>query len=146
MRNGNAEIEAKSRPPVANPALVSVATDLRERAVRGVEAQEREVSRGRSAARTGQVVDYLFALVYVLLGIRVLLALIGARTEAGFVQFIDAVTNPLNAPFRGILPSPTAPGGYTLVLPVLFAILMYAVLHGIVKGLLRLIGQRRGYV
>jgi hypothetical protein len=45
--------------------------------------------------------------------------------------------------FRGIVESPTADDGATLALPIIIAIVAYAVLHAIIKGLLRLIAHRR---
>lgn len=48
-----------------------------------------------------------------------------------------------HAPFSGIVPSLTADGGYTLVVPILIAIVVYAILHGAIKGLLRMIAVRR---
>ncbi|MGQ0701678.1 MAG: YggT family protein [Gemmatimonadales bacterium] len=139
----NAAIEAKSRPSAAEAEVTNVAAELREKALRGVETQEREVTRSRALARVSQVIDYSFTLVYAALGIRLLLALVAARPGSGFVQFIESITDPLYAPFRGILPNLTAEDGYTLVLPVLFAIAMYAVLHLLIKGFLRLVGYRR---
>ena len=38
---------------------------------------------------------------------RFLLALMAARSTAGFVQFIVTVSNPFYAPFRGIVASPS---------------------------------------
>jgi len=61
----------------------------------------------------------------------------------GFVQFIDAVTNPFYAPFRGIVGSPTAEGGYTLVIPIIIAIIVYALLHAAINGLLRMLVHRK---
>jgi uncharacterized protein YggT (Ycf19 family) len=75
--------------------------------------------------------------------VRLLLALLAARSSAGFVQFVRAVTDPLYAPFRGIVASPTAEGGYTLALPIVIAIIVYALLHAGINGLLRLIAHRK---
>jgi uncharacterized protein YggT (Ycf19 family) len=144
----DAEIEARAdRPAPSERAEVDTAvSELRGRAVGEVVGTEREVQRGRSTARVAQFVDYGFGIIYALLGIRLILALVAARPGAAFVQWITAITDPLYAPFRGILPNLTSEGGYTLVLPVLFAILMYAVLHAAVRGLLKLIGERRTHV
>ncbi len=90
-----------------------------------------------------QVVDYIFYVAYGLLAIRLVLALLAARSGAGFVQFIRAVTDPLYAPFRGIVASPTAEGGYTLALPIVVALVVYALLHAGVNGLLRLLAHRK---
>ena len=144
----DSEIEARAdRPaPAERAEVASAASQLRDRAVHEVVGTEREVQRGRSTARVAQFVDYGFGIIYALLGIRLILALVAARPGAAFVQWITAATNPLYAPFRGILPNLNSEGGYTLVLPVLFAILMYAVLHAAVRGLLKLIGERRTHV
>lgn len=111
--------------------------------IEAVKDTEREVVRGRQAARAGQFVDFAFGAVYVLLGIRLLLSLIAARPGAAFSQWIRAITDPLLAPFKGILPNLTSTDGYTLALPVLFAIAVYGVTHLAVRGVLRLIGERR---
>ncbi|MEJ7709623.1 MAG: YggT family protein [Pyrinomonadaceae bacterium] len=66
-----------------------------------------------------------------------------ARSSAGFVQFVRSVTDPLYAPFRGIVASPTAEGGYTLALPIIVAIIVYALLHAGINGLLRLLAHRK---
>ena len=145
QRDIDTEIEARAdRPAPSERAEVEqAAAQLRDRAVHEVVGTEREVRRGRGTARVAQFVDYGFGIIYGLLGIRLILALIAARPGAAFVQWIQAVTDPLYAPFRGILPNLTSEGGYTLVLPVLFAIGMYAVLHLAVRGLLKLIGVPR---
>jgi hypothetical protein len=78
-----------------------------------------------------------------LLAIRLVLALIAARSSVGFVKLIKAVTDPFYALFRGIVASPTAEGGYTLALPIVIAIIVYAVLHAGIRGLFRLIAHRR---
>ena len=139
------EIEAQADRPMARDEVKvsEAAEELRGRAVHEVVGTEREVVRGRKTARVSQVVNYLFGLVYALLANRLLLSLIAARPAAGFTQGIRAVTDPLMAPFRGILPNLASPDGYTLALPVLFAILIYAVLHLAVRGFLRLIAERR---
>ncbi|HEV8600487.1 MAG TPA: YggT family protein [Gemmatimonadales bacterium] len=145
QRDVDTEITARAdRPaPSERKEVNQAAAQLRDRAVHEVVGTEREVQRGRNTARIAQFVNYGFGIIYGLLGIRLILALIAARPGATFVQWIQSVTDPLYAPFRGILPNLTSEGGYTLVLPVLFAIGMYAVLHLAVRGLLKLIGERK---
>ena len=53
------------------------------------------------------------------------------------------MTDPLYAPFRGIVASPKAEGGYTLALPIVIAIIVYALLHLGINKLLRLIAHRK---
>ena len=54
----HAAIEARSRPARAEPEVADVAAELRQKAVRGVETQERDVTRSRALARVSQVIDY----------------------------------------------------------------------------------------
>jgi uncharacterized protein YggT (Ycf19 family) len=119
-----------------------VAEKFRGKAIDEVVGSDREAGRARSLTRLAQVVDYVFYAVYTLLAIRLVLALIGANSSAGFVQFIRAITDPFYAMFRGIVASPTAEG-FTLALPIVIAIVAYLLLHMGVKALLRLIAHRR---
>ena len=149
-----AEIEADVNAEVSERAhqrttrgeaqqMEQLAGEFRSKAVAEVADTEREVERSRSMARVSQVVDYVFYVIYALLALRLLLALLAARRSAGFVQLIHSVTDPLYAPFRGIVPSPTAEGGHTLALPIVIAIIVYALLHAGINGLLRLIAHRK---
>lgn len=136
----NAGIAARAdhttRPEAAR--MNDIATDMRHKAIDEVVDTEREVERSRGLARVSQLVDYGFYIIYALLTIRLLLALMAARSSAGFVQFIYALTNPLYAPFKGIVASPSLEGGFTLALPIVIALIVYALLHAGINGLLRL--------
>lgn len=145
QRDVNADIEQRTAhaAPAEKPELERVAGDLRGRAIVEVAGRERDVSRSRGLARGSQVVDYVFYLVYTLLGIRLVLSLIAARSGNGFVRFIETVSDPFYAIFRGIVPSPSAEGGYTLAVPILIAIVAYVVLHVAINGFLRMIATRK---
>lgn len=135
--------EARTVPAAHAGDIDAVADQMRGRAVDEVVQTEREVQRGRVMARISQVVDYIFLLIYGLLTIRLLLALFAARESAGFVQFIRSITDPIYAPFRGIVPSPATPEGFTLALPIIVAIVAYMLLHLAINGLLRLFAHRK---
>jgi uncharacterized protein YggT (Ycf19 family) len=141
----NAEIAARAdrTTPAEAREMEQVAGEFRGKAISEVVETEREVERARGVARVSQVIDYIFYVVYALLALRLLLALMAARSSAGFVQLIHAVTDPLYRPFRGIVASPTAEGGYTLALPIVIAIIVYALLHAGINGLLRLLAHRK---
>lgn len=94
-------------------------------------------------ARLSQFIDYAFMLLYTILAVRLILVFVHARTDAGFTGFIDAITNPFYAPFRGIVPSQDLEGGFTLATPLLIALVVYALLHLIINRLLRTIVYRR---
>ncbi len=133
-----------SQPTAGEPQRIQqVAGDFRSKAVDEVIDTEREVERGRTAARVSQVIDYIFYLIYALLAMRFLLALLAARSSAGFVQFIVAVTYPFYEPFRGIVASPRTGEGHTLLLPIVIAIIAYVILHLAINGLLRMLAHRK---
>jgi uncharacterized protein YggT (Ycf19 family) len=124
-------------------APARIAGDMRERAVDEVVQTQQEVDRGRVAARVSQVVDYIFFLIYGLLTIRLLLELFAAREGVAFFQFIKALTDPFYWPFRGLVPSLTTPDGFSLELPIIVAIVVYAMLHMAINGLLRIGAHRK---
>jgi len=140
----NADIAQRAEQGTAAESgkLDRVASDMRSHAIEEVAGTGREVDRSRIFARISQVLDYLFSLLYGLLAIRLVLALIGARSGNGFVQFIDAVTNPFYGLFDGIVSSPTT-GGHTLAVPIIVALVVYALLHGALNGLLRMLVHRK---
>ncbi len=141
----NAEIAARANrtTPTEARQMEQVAGEFRGKAINEVAETERAVERSRGMARISQVVDYIFYVVYALLALRLILALLAARRSAGFVQFIHTITDPLYAPFRGIVGSPTIDGGFTLALPIIIAIVVYALLHAGINGLLRLFAHRK---
>jgi hypothetical protein len=117
----NAEISeraAAKATPGESQKIDHVAGEFRSKAVNEVVHTEREVERSRALARVSQVVDYIFWVIYALLAMRFLLALMAARSSAGFVQFIVTVSNPFYLPFQGIVASPRTDGGHTLMLPI----------------------------
>ena len=138
-----ADRASQGPPPGEARKIDEVAGQFRSKAVNEVVDTEREVERGRGAARISQVIDYIFYLIYALLGMSFLLALLAAHSTAGFVQFIVAVTNPFYAPFRGIVNSPSTEQGHTLLLPIVVAIIAYVILHLAINGLLRLVAHRK---
>jgi uncharacterized protein YggT (Ycf19 family) len=134
---------AAEKPAPAGERIDQLAGQFRSKAVDEVVETEREVGRARGAARISQVVDYIFYVIYALLGMRFLLALLAARSSAGFVQFIVTVTDPFYRPFRGIVASPTTDSGHTLMVPLVIAIIVYILLHLAINGLLRMFAHRK---
>ena len=136
--------EQAARTPAGEKERIgAVAGEFRAKAVDEVVQTEREVTRARGVARVSQVVDYIFFVLYALLGLRFLLALLAARSSAGFVRFIVAVTDPFYRPFRGIVASPSTDSGHTLMVPLIIAIVVYLLLHLAINGLLRIVAQRK---
>ena len=139
----NADIVADAASRRRDDEVDAVAGRIRDRAVSDVVETEREVERGRVVARISQVVDYIFLIIYSLLAIRLLLELFAARESAPFFQFIKSVTDPFYSPFRGLMPSPSTPEGFTLALPIIIAIVVYMLLHLAINGFLRLLAHRK---
>src|SRR5712691_3649792 len=134
---------AAAAPPPQSERIGQLAGEFRAKAVDEVVETEREVERARGVARVSQIVDYIFYVLYALLGMRFLLALLAARSTAGFVRFIVAVTDPFYRPFRGIVASPSTESGHTLMLPLIIAIVVYILLHLGINGLLRMFAHRK---
>jgi hypothetical protein len=137
------ERAATKATPNESQRINEVAGDFRSRAVDEVIETEHEVQRSRGLARVSQIVDYIFYVIYALLVMRFLLALLAARSSAGFVRFIVAVSNPFYEPFRGIVASPQTDGGHTLMLPIVIAIIAYVLAHLLISAFLRMLAHRK---
>jgi uncharacterized protein YggT (Ycf19 family) len=134
---------AATTPAPESDRIDQVAGQFRAKAVDEVVESEREVGRARGVARVSQIIDYIFFVLYALLGLRFLLALLAANSSAGFVQFIVTVTNPFYEPFRNIVASPSTGSGHTLMMPLVIAIIVYVLLHLAINGVLRIIAHRK---
>ena len=134
--------EANRRTPVEASRIDNLAGNMREKAVDEIVETDREVERGRAAARVSQIVDYIFFLIYALLTMRFLLELFAAKENAGFFKFIKSATGIFYAPFQGIVPSPSE-GGITLALPIVIAIVAYMLLHLAINYFLRILAHRK---
>ena len=142
-RKVHADIASEAAAAPANYGEeAAAAVALKEKAVREVTGTERELERGRAAARGSQFIDYAFYLVYGIIGIATALEAIGARESAGFKQFVDVIAGPLVAPFRGIMRDPTV-GSAQFMLSYLVALGSYVALHLAINGLLRLVAERK---
>jgi hypothetical protein len=135
--------QAAHSTPADDARVASVAAKIRDTAIDDTAKGERAVGHARTAARGSQFIDYGFGVLYVLLATRMVLALIAAESSNGFVQLIAALTNPFYAPFVGIVSSPAGPSGHTLVVPLLIAIVAYALLHVGINGILRMVSSRK---
>lgn len=139
----NAELaqEAVADPP-ARAEIRAVGHELKQHAVREVAETEGEVRRGRGAARIAQIVDYFFFLIYGLIGLEIVLELVGARDANPFKRFVDVITSPILAPFRGLVRDPGV-GSFRFMFSFIAALVAYVLLHFAVRGLLKLVGVRR---
>jgi hypothetical protein len=71
------------------------------------EAPQKVYEQKKTILRSNQIIWYILGLLEVLLAFRFALKTLGANPYVGFTSFIYALTNPLTAPFNGILGSST---------------------------------------
>jgi hypothetical protein len=133
---------AASQAAPEGERIDQVAGEFRAKAVDEVVETEREVGRSRGLARISQIVDYLFYILYAFLGLRLVLELLAARQDVGFMKVINTVTAPFYGPFRGIVASPSAEG-HRLTVPIVIAIIVYILLHLGINALLRIFAHRK---
>ena len=137
--------ESKAATPTEQAEVRSVAADLKHHAASEVAQAEHELQVGRGAARVSQIVDYLFYLVYGVIGLEIVLELFGARQASGFKRMLDAVSYPFLAPFKGLMADPSV-GSMQLMVSYIVGLIVWMLLHMAVKGLLRVVGQRRATI
>jgi uncharacterized protein YggT (Ycf19 family) len=134
--------EAEEVTPAEHVKAEALAESLKQKATREVADTETEIERGKAFARVSQVVDYLFYLVYGLIGLEIALEALGANDSAGFKRLVDTVAAPFLAPFRGLMPNPGV-GRFRFMLSYVIALVVYVLLHLAANGLLRLFVQRK---
>lgn len=108
-------------------------TEVRERDAvtdRGDHVQRQTVATSGVASADNRVVMsrivwYIAGFIIALLAIRILLLILGANRDSGFVDFIYALSGMFAAPFAGIFPAPTY-GQFFFDTASVVAILVYA--------------------
>lgn len=134
--------QALSANPQEQRQAAIVGQQLREKTFDEVSNTEAEVGRARTAARISQIIDFIFYIIYSLIGLQILLDLMGARRGTGFRRFIDTLSAPLLGPFESLIQS-VGVGRYQLELSYVFAFIVYAILHAGINSLLRMLTQRK---
>jgi len=86
----------------------------------------------RRSHRTAHLINSVFGVIELLLGLRFLLLLVGANPDAVFTRVVYAITLPFVFPFLEVFPDPQLHGQRVFELSSLLAILVYAVLDRIV--------------
>ena len=115
---------------------------FKQKAIREVEETETELERSRVLARISQIIDYIFYIIYGLIGLRILLDLLGANRGSGFRNFIATLSDPFLAPFNNLFADPSA-GRYQFRLSYIFALIAYILLHLAINGFLRMLAHRK---
>ncbi len=78
----------------------------------------------------------IISILELLISLRILLKLLGARTAAPFVTWVYETTSPLLAPFEGMFPSSTIPIGSVLEVSALFALIAYALIGVLLESII----------
>lgn len=94
------------------------------------------VERDRKVSKVTQIIWYIAGVLIALLLVRAVLAVLGANLDNGFANFIYALTDPLVAPFRGLLQIGEFQAGVSrLEVETLLAAAVYALITwGITKA------------
>jgi len=96
---------------------------------------EAGLGRYRAAGALSAVVNFVFAIIYAIVGTRIVLEVIGANEANRFKQFVDRLSAPLLAVFDGLLPDLRFEG-FVLPLSFVFALVVYALVHYGIRRLL----------
>jgi uncharacterized protein YggT (Ycf19 family) len=116
--------------------------EFKQRAIDEVAETEVELDRAKGVARVSQVVDYIFYVIYGIVGLEIILEGLGARDGAGFKRLIDTIGAPFLAPFRGLMPDLSS-GPFQLMLSYVMALVVYLLVHLAINGLLRMFVHRK---
>ena len=141
---GDAALADRVAPRQMNP--LDRITAERRTPVLDARRTETAVQPIRGVTFAAQIVNFFFLAIYTLLGLRLLLGVLGANPDAGFVRWITAASDPLYAPFRAVFPTVTIEDAFTFALSVAFALLVYALLHALMHSLLRIFAAPRGVI
>jgi uncharacterized protein YggT (Ycf19 family) len=138
------EISTYASEPLPKEAekAANLGQELRDQAFDEVAATESEISRARAAARVSQIVDFIFYIIYSLIGLQILLDLMGARRGNSFRSMIDTLTSPILSPFESLIQSISA-GRYQLQLSYLVALIVYILIHVGINSILRMFVERK---
>lgn len=92
-----------------------------------------------------QLIKLVGGIIQVLLGLNAVLRLLGALPNTELFKLIYNLSEPLIAPFYGILPQIIISGRFVLDLTILFAMLAYLVITIVLIRLVALVFNRRAY-
>lgn len=85
------------------------------------------------------LVDWIFGLIELVIGLRIIFQLFGANPSTPFVNWLYEVSRTLLYPFQGIFPSPVLRGGFVLDMSAIVALLIYALVAYLISELIRYI-------
>jgi uncharacterized protein YggT (Ycf19 family) len=143
----HAQIEDKANQfsQTEQSEVTSVAAKLKQGTIKEIGNTEVDLGRAKVAARTSQIIDYIFYLIYGVIGLQILLDLVGASNSNGFKRFLNVISFPFLAPFHKILPNPSI-GRFSFMISYIVAIVIYVLLHLAINGLLRMLVHKKNAI
>jgi len=102
---------------------------------------EREIRR-TNAQWTARLIYFVFGVIEIIIGLRILLKLLAANEASIFARVVYGFTAPFLAPFQGVVNSPRARNGSTFEIPSILAILIYLLISWLIVRLLFLLLDR----
>jgi len=106
------------------------------------EQVDRAEARASSADWLANLVYFFTGVIGFLLALRVILKLLAANTESGFVRFVYNLSGPLVAPFAGIVGTPAADNGAVFEVHTIIALVVYLIVGWGIARLLTLLIAR----
>ena len=88
------------------------------------------------------LIDWVVSLVEIILGLRIVLVFLGARSQAWFTQWVYETSDQLLRPFAGMFETADVRGGFTLDFTALFALIIYAIVGYLLQELVLTISVR----
>jgi len=120
-------------------------SNLQQRQEIALREQERGIAaanQNSSIARVVNIVYFLFGVLQVLLGIRLVLHLIGANEGNAFAAFINTLSLPFVALFAGLVQNPVLSGTSVLEITTIIAMVAYSLLAWLIGRILWLVLSR----
>src|SRR5258708_32840622 len=113
----------------------SVDLERQRRAQLSVDEQKRSIeaaNQNSAIARIVRIIYFIFGVLEVLLGLRVILKVLGANPDNGFANLMYAITQPFVALFATLFTDPKLGGFAVLELTTIVAMIVYAVIAWII--------------
>ncbi len=127
----------EERQDIVTPGGGVVAQD-----VAVAESYDRTEARWATADWLTGIVYFIVGLIAILIALRVVLKLLAANPDSGFVRFTYGVSGPLVAPFQGIFGTPGSGNGAVFEFSSILAIAIYFLVGWIIAKLLQLVIAR----
>jgi uncharacterized protein YggT (Ycf19 family) len=110
---------------------------------RNYEESDPQLRRMNAWTRLKLIIDYLFFLLYGVIGLIIILEVAGANETSGFKHFLNVVTYPFLSPFSGLFSDLVFRRHHLLRVSYLVSLVVYLLLHFAVLGFFRVFEKHR---